>query len=66
MSSPLGRGQFPDDLVPGDMDLELNGEDGESIVGTVVVTDGRPRRQPFAGRVIFDRSWSRSHPCSGS
>jgi peptidylprolyl isomerase len=37
----IPRGQFPDDLAPEvDMDLELEGEEGESIVGTVVeVTD---------------------------
>lgn len=56
----LGRDQFPDDLVPEvDMDLELNGEDGESIVGTVVeVTNENvtlDANHPLAGEdLIFD------------
>ncbi|HEY7745109.1 MAG TPA: peptidylprolyl isomerase [Desulfuromonadales bacterium] len=56
----LGRDQFPDDLVPEvDMDLELNGEDGESIVGTVVeVTDENvtlDANHPLAGEDLhFD------------
>ena len=56
----LGRDQFPDDLAPEvDMDLELNGEDGESIVGTVVeVTDENvtlDANHPLAGEdLTFD------------
>ena len=56
----LDRDQFPDDLVPEvDMDLELNGEDGESIVGTVVeVTDENvtlDANHPLAGEDLhFD------------
>jgi peptidylprolyl isomerase len=56
----LGRDQFPDDLVPEvDMDLELNGEDDESIVGTVVeVTDENvtlDANHPLAGEdLTFD------------
>jgi len=56
----LARDQFPDDLVPEvDMDLELNGENGESIVGTVVeVTDESvtlDANHPLAGEdLIFD------------
>ena len=56
----LGRDQFADDLVPEvDMDLELNGEDGESIVGTVVeITDENvtlDANHPLAGEDLhFD------------
>lgn len=56
----LARDQFPSDLVPEvDMDLELNGENGESIVGTVVeVTDESvtlDANHPLAGEdLIFD------------
>ena len=56
----IGRDQFPDDLTPEvDMDLELDGEDGESIVGTVVeVTDENvtlDANHPLAGEdLIFD------------
>jgi len=56
----IGRDQFPDDLVPEvDMELELEGEEGESLVGAVVeVTDEDvtlDANHPLAGEdLIFD------------
>jgi len=56
----IARDQFPADLVPEvEMDLELGGEDGESIVGTVVeVTDTEvtlDANHPLAGEDLhFD------------